>query len=173
MVTINVLWLFLTVRWVGLQCVIVVFPDHTHLLFDLALKKVTVNLRSSFKKSVNVTHMPLPGTIMREKVSLKWLRYWYSQNLGWYSNLSIHSHRWGKWEHSGSVVECLTQDKGAAGSSLTGITVLCPWARHIYPSLVLVQPRNTHPNITENCWLVCKESNQTNNQKNRWANQVS
>ena len=33
-VTINVLWLFLTVPWVGLQCVIVVFPDHTHLLFD-------------------------------------------------------------------------------------------------------------------------------------------
>ena len=33
-VTINVLWLFLTVPLVGLQCVIVVFPDHTHLLFD-------------------------------------------------------------------------------------------------------------------------------------------
>ena len=32
-VSINVLWLFLTVPWVGLQCVIVVFPDHTHLLF--------------------------------------------------------------------------------------------------------------------------------------------
>ena len=32
-VTIYVLWLFLTVPWVGLQCVIVVFPDHTHLLF--------------------------------------------------------------------------------------------------------------------------------------------
>ena len=32
-VTINVLWLFLTVPWVGLQCVIVVFLDHTHLLF--------------------------------------------------------------------------------------------------------------------------------------------
>ena len=31
-VTINVLWLFLTVPWVGLQYVIVVFPDHTHLL---------------------------------------------------------------------------------------------------------------------------------------------
>ena len=28
-----VLWVFLTVPWVGLQCVIVVFPDHTHLLF--------------------------------------------------------------------------------------------------------------------------------------------
>ena len=31
-VTINVLWLFLTVPWVGLQYVIMVFPGHTHLL---------------------------------------------------------------------------------------------------------------------------------------------
>ena len=29
-VTINVLWLFLTVPWAGLQYLIVVFPDHTH-----------------------------------------------------------------------------------------------------------------------------------------------
>ena len=28
-------------------------------------------------------------------------------------------------EHSGSVVECLTRDRGAVGSSLTGVTVLC------------------------------------------------
>ena len=34
-VTINVLWIFLMVPWVGLQCVIVVFPDHAHLLFGL------------------------------------------------------------------------------------------------------------------------------------------
>ena len=34
-VTINVLWLFPTVPLVGLQCVIVVFPDHTHLLFSV------------------------------------------------------------------------------------------------------------------------------------------
>ena len=33
-VTINVRWLFHTVQWVGLQCVILVFPDHTHLLFE-------------------------------------------------------------------------------------------------------------------------------------------
>ena len=33
-VTLNVLWLFFTVPWVDLQCVIVVFPDHTHLLFE-------------------------------------------------------------------------------------------------------------------------------------------
>ena len=34
-VTINVLWFGLTVPWVGLQCVIVVFSDHTNLLFDI------------------------------------------------------------------------------------------------------------------------------------------
>ena len=33
--TIHVMWLFLTVPWVGLQYVIVVFPDHTHLLLTL------------------------------------------------------------------------------------------------------------------------------------------
>ena len=33
LVTVNVLWLFLTVPWAGLRCVIVVFLDHTHLLF--------------------------------------------------------------------------------------------------------------------------------------------
>ena len=31
-----VVWLFLTVPWVGLQFVIVVFPDHTHSLFFTA-----------------------------------------------------------------------------------------------------------------------------------------
>ena len=36
-VTINVLWIFLTMSWVGLQCVIVVFRDHTHLLFSLKI----------------------------------------------------------------------------------------------------------------------------------------
>ena len=35
------------------------------------------------------------------------------------------------WERSGSVVECLTWDRGAAGSSLTGVTALCPWASPI------------------------------------------
>ena len=32
-VTVDVLWLFLAVPWIGLQCVIMVFPHHTHLLF--------------------------------------------------------------------------------------------------------------------------------------------
>ena len=30
-----VVWLFLAVPWVSLQFVIVVFPDHTHLLFSI------------------------------------------------------------------------------------------------------------------------------------------
>ena len=39
--------------------------------------------------------------------------------------------------HSGSVVECLTRDRRAAGSNLTGVTVLCPSARHVYHCLDL------------------------------------
>ena len=35
------------------------------------------------------------------------------------------------------------------GLSLTNINVLCLWARHIYPCLVLVQPRKTCRDITE------------------------
>ena len=34
------------------------------------------------------------------------------------------------WECSGSVVECLIQDRGAGGSSLTGVTVFCPSAQY-------------------------------------------
>ena len=33
LVSVNILWLFLMVPLVCLHCVIVVFPDHTHLLF--------------------------------------------------------------------------------------------------------------------------------------------
>ena len=36
------------------------------------------------------------------------------------------------------------------------------WARHIYPSLELVQPRKICPWLTERLWMGCKESNQTN-----------
>ena len=33
LVTLNVLRFFLIVPWVGLLCMIMVFPDHTHLLY--------------------------------------------------------------------------------------------------------------------------------------------
>ena len=37
-VAVGVLWLFLAVPWVGLQYVIVIFTDHTHLLFAIFQK---------------------------------------------------------------------------------------------------------------------------------------
>ena len=46
-----------------------------------------------------------------------------------------------KGERSGAVVECLTRDRGATGSSLTGLSVLWSLSKTIYPSLVLVKPR--------------------------------
>ena len=39
-----------------------------------------------------------------------------------------------------------------------------PLARHIYPSLVLVQSRKNHPCLTERLLMGRKESNQTNKQ---------
>ena len=42
LVTVNVLWLFFTVSCVGLQCVTVPFPDHTHLLFYINTNKVFI-----------------------------------------------------------------------------------------------------------------------------------
>ena len=65
-------------------------------------------------------------------------------------------------ERSGSAVECLTRDRGAASWSLTGIPALSPRARHINPSLVLVQPRKNRPYITEILLIGRKEQNQTN-----------
>ena len=41
-----VVWLFLVVPWVSLQFVIVVFPDHTHLLYFILLNYLTVTLYS-------------------------------------------------------------------------------------------------------------------------------
>ena len=36
-VNVSVMWLFLTVPWIGLQCVILVFPDHTPYISGLVL----------------------------------------------------------------------------------------------------------------------------------------
>ena len=68
------------------------------------------------------------------------------------------------WVRNGSVVKCLTRDWGAAGSSLAGVTVLCPWL-HINPFLVLVQPRKMRPYITERLlmwWDIKNQIKQTN-----------
>ena len=41
-------WLFLAVPWGFLRCMIVVFPDHTHLLFTIILKDASHSLSSAF-----------------------------------------------------------------------------------------------------------------------------
>ena len=55
------------------------------------------------------------------------------------------------------MVECLTRDRRAAGSSITCAVSL---SKNINPSLVLVQPRKTCPYITERLLMGRKESNQ-------------
>ena len=43
------MWLFLTVQWVGLQCVIVIFPGHIHLLGyfrTLEVERLLLSLKS-------------------------------------------------------------------------------------------------------------------------------
>ena len=52
--------------------------------------------------------------------------------------------------------ECLTWDQGAHILCLTGVTVLCPWARHINPSLVL---GSTQEDPSLHCWWDEKISN--------------
>ena len=51
--------------------------------------------------------------------------------------------------------------QAVASSSITGVTVLCPLARHINPCLALVKPRTTRPDITEKCSVGHEESNQS------------
>ena len=41
-VTIYVMCLFLMLPWDALQCVIVVFPDHTHLLLDVTIPSIPI-----------------------------------------------------------------------------------------------------------------------------------
>ena len=56
-VTVNVLWLFLTVPWDGLQCVIVGFPDQTHLLLnEQVLKEFLLSV-----KAATLIHVFLSG----------------------------------------------------------------------------------------------------------------
>ena len=40
LMTFSFLWPFLTVLWVGLQCVIVILPDHPNLLFQLWINNI-------------------------------------------------------------------------------------------------------------------------------------
>ena len=47
----SVVWLFLAVPWVCLQFAIVVFPDHTYLLFYTYIYVITLTCQNSYKES--------------------------------------------------------------------------------------------------------------------------
>ena len=75
----------------------------------------------------------------------RWLRWWTPEfYIKWVSHWIYGSAKciWG------SAVECLTRDWGAAAQASPAILRCGPWARHIYPSLVLVQPMKTRPCLT-------------------------
>ena len=61
-VTVSVLWLFLTVPWLDLQCVIVVFPDHTHLHFFLNYSKAHM-LYCAISKQNNFSNLKSQGCL--------------------------------------------------------------------------------------------------------------
>ena len=71
-------------------------------------------------------------------------------------------------ERSCSVVDCLTRDRGATGSSPTSVVALCPKARHKNLSLVLVQPRKSHPTLLKDCWWDVKNQTNKKNKQNVW-----
>ena len=60
---------------------------------------------------------------------------------------------------SGRVLD--SRSEGPRVRASTGSLRCGPLARHIYPSLVLVQPRKTCPCLTERLLMGRKESNQT------------
>ena len=71
-------------------------------------------------------------------------------------------------ECSGTVVECLTRDRGASGSSLSCVTYVVSLSKNINPSLVLVKPRKTRPFMIERLLKGRKESNNTNKSNLVW-----
>ena len=70
-----------------------------------------------------------------------------------------HQLLWGAQWLSGRVLDSRPRVRASPASLRCG-----PLARHIYPSLVLVQPRKTRPCLTERLLMGRKESNQTNKQ---------
>ena len=63
LVTVNVVRLFLTALWVGLQCLIVVFPDHTHLLFLVILRQQNCKLSTSYFTAIKICNKVLLKSI--------------------------------------------------------------------------------------------------------------
>ena len=87
LVTVNVLWLFLTMPWVSLHSIIVVFSDQTHLLFKPKLIYTFSYTGQVIHHDHKVLHVPI--------IYHKWILIEFSGNLGsgcsqvWQADLSL------------------------------------------------------------------------------------
>ena len=113
----------------------------------------SASLATSFKHCNVIMTWLRQTTFIRQRATMHINMSWVNGNI---VSITLEFNSWNR-ECSGSMVGRLTRDREAAGSSLIGVTVLCPWARHIYPSLVLVEPRKTRPYITERLLMGRKE----------------
>ena len=68
---------------------------------------------------------------------------------------------------NGRVLDSRPEGGGSWVRASPGSLCCGPCARHIYPSLVLVQPRKTRPCLTERLLMGRKESNQTKTNHNK------
>ena len=79
LVTVNKLWLFLTVQWVGLRCVFVVFPDQTHLLILSFFQCTAITLISLPRliRNFAVRKCHLTGFVMQQLIlsTFYWIKY--------------------------------------------------------------------------------------------------
>ena len=58
--TVSNVWFFLAVLWVGLRCVIVVFPDNSHLcIFPSTVTKINMNDFKKQKQSAAVWRLEI------------------------------------------------------------------------------------------------------------------
>ena len=109
------------------------------------LEKHDISDKSTFKK---MTHSPLIYKMDNSILTV-------SICMGW----SIRMKRVGSQWLSGRVLDTRLRGPWVWASPAS---LRCgPWARHIYPSLLLVQPRKTRPCLTERLLMGRKESNQT------------
>ena len=96
------------------------------------------------------------------QISIFWLNFaWCHFKLGCTSAvLQLWSKWYPRWggggERSGSVVGGLTRDRGAAGSSLTGVTALCPSAKTLIIAKYWFNSGRPVPLKLKDCWWAVK-----------------
>ena len=157
----------------GLHCLLRTFCTvcwRTKLIFRVRNKFYGENYYLWPLNNIQWNILTIECSFVEKSIGLQWVKHCLIHNIQTCLKLKKDQklafktdYRFMQFKSTGSaVVECLIREWGAWGSSLTSVAVLCPWARHIYPSLVLVQPRKTCPCLTERLLMGSKESNQTN-----------